>query len=214
MLQRGHPYSTAGPEPALTSEGGEEAGEAPIYGAALGPGCWLRRDCEGPETRDRDGTSPARAKRLPDPKARPRPPPVSAENASRGSDFREPASRVPVDQVGTEQDPPSARPQTSGRKAQGPSAPQPSRGHHLEVEGDLGQQELGVNIDQLSVPIVQMALRKEGLDQRPLPRTVPESPIGPGTPRGRPGPEVGHHQVTAKCHSFTHQSLIHSTNIR
>lgn len=55
------------------------------------------------------------------------------------------------------------------------------------MEGDLGQQEFGVNIDQLSVPIVQMALWREELDQRPLPGKVPESPIGPGTPQGRSG---------------------------
>lgn len=47
------------------------------------------------------------------------------------------------------------------------------------MEGDLGQQELGVNAHQLPVPVVQVPLRREGPGSGSLPGSVPRTPQDP-----------------------------------
>lgn len=58
------------------------------------------------------------------------------------------------------------------------------------MEGDLGQQEPGVNAHQLPIPVVQVPLRRERPGSGSLPQTSRE-PTGPGCCSEGQGAEVG-----------------------
>lgn len=70
------------------------------------------------------------------------------------------------------------------------------------MEGDLGQQELGVNAHQLPIAVVQVPLRREGPGSGSLPGHVPRTPEDPACgsagqgadqPRATPPPTARHY---------------------
>lgn len=74
----------------------------------------------------------------------------------------------------------------SEMKAQGPSLqPHNYRGSYLEVEGDFGQQEFGVNVHQLPVAVMQMSLRREPRVRACRPRNAPKTLQGLATLWGK-----------------------------
>lgn len=88
-------------------------------------------------------------------------------------------------------------------KAHESLSPMTPRGNHLEVEGDLGQQQLGVDIHQLSVPVMQMSLWEDRQGEGPQLMNTSKSPKGPGH-ESHPPPGTS---------SFNKRLLLASTNL-